>query len=189
MAVFDTAGSDYTRTGNGGLTRFANTLSYFPFVSKIPVFGTAITAFIGYVDTAFEAFGWLMKGKIFSAATVATAGLVSNTVNAFDGITWGALNIGSGLATGQTIGTHGRKLTESIIGGVTGALGMKPEVLKSYSAGIGYIGGNAMPSGPGKFASQVAGERGRDANEMYAAYQRGEGGAHINELQSANVGR
>ena len=195
MALLGKFDSSYTSTGNGGLTGFATKLSLIPginlltptFLKKIPIVGGLLTAFIGYIDTAIEAVGWLIKGKPLSAMTVAAAGAVSNTLNATPALWW--VNDLSGVATGRTIGTHGRKLTESVIGGVTGMLGIKPTVLQSYPVGIGSIGGGAAPAGPGKFASQISAERGRNANEMYDQYQRGEGGVHLNELQSANMGR
>ena len=102
-----------------------------------------------------------------------------------DSIFWGA-NVGSGLLTGRTLGTHARKLTESAIGGVTGVLGVKPQVLRSYPAGIGSIGANSAPAAPGRFASQIANERGQNPQEAYSNYMRGDGGAYVNELQSAN---
>jgi len=183
MALFGKFDSSYTSTGNGGLTSFANKMSF------VPIIGPWIAGILSAAGTVIESIGWLIKGKPISALTVAASGTVSTALNAVNGITWGALNIGSGITTGRSIGTHGRKLTESVIGGVTGMLGVKPEVLRSFPAGIGSIGGGAAQAGPGRFASQIASERGRNANEMYAAYQRGEGGAHINELQSANMGR
>ncbi len=182
MALFGKFDSSYTRTGNGGLTSFANKMSF------IPLVGPFIAGTLGMVGTAIESIGWLIKGKPISALTVATAGVVGNTMNAMGDTMWW-INAGSGLTTGRSIGTHGRALTESVIGGVTGMLGAKPEVLRSFPAGIGSVGGGGAQAGPGRFASQIANERGRNANEMYAAYQRGEGGAHINELQSANMGR
>jgi hypothetical protein len=183
MALLGKFDSSYTRTGNGGLTSFANKMSFVPFI------GPWIAGILSAAGTVIESIGWLIKGKPISALTVAASGSVSTALNAVNGVTWGALNIGSGITTGRSIGTHGRKLTESVIGGVTGMLGVKPEVLRSFPAGIGSIGGGAAQAGPGRFASQIASERDRNPNEMYAAYQRGEGGAHINELQSANMGR
>lgn len=122
----------YTRTGNGALTKLANITNLVPFLRKLPVFGAPIGAMIGYLDTAIEAFGWLMRGKIGSAATVAITGAVSNTVNGLqDTIFWWA-NAASTAFTGSTLGTHSRALTEKLIESTTGALGMKPQVLSSH---------------------------------------------------------
>lgn len=202
MALFGNFGDDYTNTGKGGLTRWSNTLSFIPilrnigvnsqgtgFLQKIPVIGGSITAVLGYVDTIIEAAQWLFRGKIGSAATVLAAGAVSTTVNATtSSIFWGA-NALSGVTTGASLGTHARAATEGIIGAVTGALGAKPQVLSSYTAGIGSVGSAVAPAGPGKFASAVSNERGQNADQAYANYMNGEGGVHINELQSANLGR
>lgn len=175
--LVDTA-PDYTNTGKGFLARWSNAASY------IPVIGGAIAGFLGLVDTAVESAQWLFRGKIGSAVTTAVAGTVSATVNGV-GATFFWPNAASGIATGETLGTHARALTETAIGGLTGVLGMKPQVLSSYPAAIGSIGGGMAQSGPGKFASNVSGERGQNANEAYARYMSGEGGAHVNELQSA----
>jgi len=59
-------------------------------------------------------------------------------------------------------------------------------VLSSYPAGIGSVGAGAAPQGPGKFASAVSAERNQNADQAYARYMNGEGGVHVNELQSAN---
>ena len=95
----------------------------------------------------------------------------------------------SGIATGSALGTHARKLTETVIGGVTGALGMKPQVLNSHMAGIGALD-NAYAQnmrGPGQFASQVAAQRGRDPREMYNAYRNGAGAEHVSQLEAARA--
>lgn len=183
MALFADLDDSYTKTGKGTLTRWANKYS------MVPILGSGITMFLGFVDTAIESLQWLFRGKFGSALTVAAAGTAGTMMNALSGslggVTWWLGNVGSGVTTGATLGTHARALTESVIGGVTGALGAKPQVLASYPAGIGSIGTGAAPQGPGKFAAGVSAQRGEDANAAYNRYMSGEGGAHVNELQSA----
>ncbi len=195
MALEVTSNRDYIKTGDRGGnfiaqwgTKLANWSSF------IPVLGAPLAGFFGTIGTWADVIGNLIKLRPLSAATAWAAGSVSTGVNmatsaaSANPVVWFA-NIGQGLVTGRSVGSHARMVTENVIGGVTGVFGMKPTVLRSYQAGIGSIGGGAAQAGPGRFASQIAGERGRDANEMYAAYQRGDGGAHINELQSAYQGR
>ena len=193
MALIGNSNAAYNKTGNNWFGRWANRLSY------IPVFGGAIGFVVGMTGTVVESAQWLFRGKVLSAATVLAAGTVGNTVNsatkmvvdASGAISGGVLpamwyiNAGSGLVTGRTAGTHARKLTESAIGGIAGTLGAKPQVLRSFTAGMGSVGG-AAPAAPGRFATQIANERGQDPNAMYANYMRGEGGVHVNELGSAN---
>ncbi len=197
MALLTDIDESYTKTGKGTLTRWSNALSYLPpfaggfsffgLLKKIPLVGGSITAVLGYTDTLIESAQWLFRGKIGSAATALAAGTVGTTVNAFsDSFTWWGGNALSGALTGETLGTHARAGTEAIIGGITGALGMKPQVLRSYPAGIGSIASSMAPEGPGKFAAGVSASRGEDANAAYARYMSGEGGVHVNELQSAN---
>lgn len=197
MALFGNIDDSYTSTGKGTLTRWSNTISFIPFLrnlgggrdgflSKIPIIGGSITAVLGYVDTAIEAGQWLFRGKIGSAATVLAAGAVGTTVNAISDTTMWWVNAASGVTTGATIGTHARAATEALIGMGTGALGVKPQVLSSYPAGIGSVGAGAAPQGPGRFASAVSAERNQNADQAYARYMNGEGGVHVNELQSAN---
>lgn len=186
MALFGNIDDSYTSTGKGALTRWANTISFIPFLSDIPILGTTITGLLGYADTVIEAGQWLFRGKIGSAATVLAAGAVGSTVNAISGPTMWWVNAASGATTGASIGTHARAATEAIIGMGTGALGVKPQVLSAYPAGIGSVGAGAAPQGPGKFASAVSAERNQNADQAYARYVSGEGGVHVNELQSAN---
>lgn len=212
MALFGNVDAEYTKTGKGGLTSFANKLSFIPFLrdfgrdnllgekgkgflAKIPLVGGSITFLLGQIDTFIEAGKWLLKGKFASAATVLAAGTVSNAINsASDDKGFNPLNpfywanVASGVATGASLGTHSRALTENIIGGVTGALGMKPEVLQSYPAAIGSINASAF-AGPGKFATKVSNERGQNADQAYQQYMNGEGGVHVNELGSAYAAR
>lgn len=186
MALFGNVSDDYTKTGKGTLTRWSNGLSWMPYIRNIPLLGTTITGVLGFVDTILEAGGWLLQGKIGSAATVAIAGTVGTAVNAIQATPFWWANAASGVATGETLGTHARALTESLIGGVSGALGSKPQVLRSYPAGVGSLNTGMAANGPGKFASTVSAQRGQNADEAYARFKAGEGGVHINELQSAN---
>ena len=170
MALFGNVDADYTKTGKGFFTKLANGLSYIPGV------GGALHFALGMVDTVIEAGQWLFRGKIGSAATALVAGAVGNGVNAMTGgvvgkAFWWVANAGSGIATGETLGTHARALTENIIGGVTGALGSKPQVLSSYPAGIGSIG-SAAPSGIGKTNGFVGAEAGRRGESADAAWKR-----------------
>ncbi|MDX2095895.1 MAG: hypothetical protein SFW64_08175 [Alphaproteobacteria bacterium] len=193
MALLGNIDDSYTSTGKGPLTRWSNRISLIPGIRKIgdifgkvPFVSGTFGALLGYVDTAIESAQWLFRGQFGSAATTAIAGFVGTSVNfASEGTGFWWANAASGVATGATLGTHARALTESIIGGVTGVLGSKPQVLSSYTAGIGNIGTSVAPAGPGKFASNVAAERGQNADEAYNRYISGEGGAHVNELQSA----
>jgi hypothetical protein len=192
MALFGKVEDDYTKTGKGGLTSLANKLSFIPFLSdfgkffeKIPFIGHTFGAMLGMIDTIWEAGKWAFQGKFASAGTVLVAGTVGNAINAIPGpVMWWA-NAASGVGTGVSIGTHARALTENIIGGVSGSLGAKPQVLSSYNAGIGSIGGGGAPAQQRKFSDKVAGERGQNPDDAYARYMSGEGGVHVNELQSA----
>jgi hypothetical protein len=191
MALLADIDDSYTKTGNGTLTRWANKASLIPFV------GGAIAWPLGMLGTVIESAQFLFRGQFGSAATALAAGTVGNAVNGLSGtfgsvfdiaakplMWWG--NAASGVATGATLGTHARAATEALIGGVSGALGSKPQVLRSYPAGIGSIRAAATPQGPGKFTAGVSASRGEDANAAYARYMSGEGGVHVNELQSAN---
>jgi hypothetical protein len=186
MALFGNVGDDYTKTGKGFFTKLANGLSYIPDIPFLTSWIKGGTQFaLGMVDTVLEAGQWLFNGKIGSAATALVAGTVGNGVNALASGTFWWFNAGSGIASGETLGTHARALTENIIGGVTGALGSKPQVLSSYPAGIGSISNGVVANGPGKFAAGVSTQRGQNADEAYKRYMSGEGGVHVNELQSA----
>lgn len=186
MALLGNVGDDYTRTGKGTLGRWSRSLSFvpnFPIIEKVIL--KPVMRLFGYVDTIIESAQWLFRGNIGSAATVLIAGTVSTTVNAIsDSVFWWA-NAASGVTTGVSLGTHARAATEAVLGVATGALGVKPQVLRSYPAGIGAIGGGVTQSGPGKFASNISAERGQNADQAYANYMNGEGGVHMNELQSA----
>lgn len=176
MALINTP--DY-KTGANWFNRMANGASYIPFG-----IGAAISLPLGFIGTVIDSGKWLLRGKLLSALTAAGTGAAATAVNATGSIT--GYNIVSGLATGKTLGSNVRVATEWGIGGITGTIGRKPQVLQSYTAGIGSIGGGAAASGPGQFASGISAQRGVDPNAAYANYMRGEGGVHVNQLQSAN---
>lgn len=186
MALINT-GPNYTRTGDNVFTRWANRASFIPFG-----IGASISLVLGTIGTIVDAGGWLLRGKIGSAATAAAAGMVSTGLNSasgifapLSGVQWW-LNVGSGVATGSSIGTHGRAATEAVIGSITGALGARPTVLRSYTAGVGSIGGQAQ-SGPGYYASRAAQERGMDPNQMWNNYRNGAGADHVAALEASRA--
>lgn len=183
MALINT-GPNYTRTGNGGLTKFANIINFVPWIREIPLFGRPIGAMIGYIDTAIEGIGWLLKGKPLSAATAVAAGAVSNTVNGLPGPIFWMANSATALVTGRSLGSHSRALTENVIGGVTGVLGVRPTVLRSYTAGMGSM--NAQQQGPGAFMAAEARRRGQDPNAAYAAYANGNRD-HVAALEASRM--
>lgn len=174
MAKHDT----YVKTGHNLLTKLGNRLSV------IPILGSYAAIALGGVGTLVDSAKWLMKGKLLSAATALIAGSVSTIVNAAlngfgSGINLpgaGILgNLGSGVITGMSAGTHARKLTEKAIGGLTGLVGQKPTVLRSYHAGIGSIGamgvgGAPQRQQPGYWANRVAQEQGRDPQQRWQQY-------------------
>jgi hypothetical protein len=189
MALFGKVSEDYTRTGKGGLTSLANTLSFIPLVRSIswfkhvPIVGGLLSAFVGYIDTAWEAARWAFQGKFASAATVLAAGAVSNTVNALPGPIWWGVNAISGVTTGASVGTHARAATETLIGSVTGALGMKPTVLNSYPAAIGGIASAPAMGGKDNFRDKIAAERGLTRTQMDARADQ----AYVNMAQGNNA--
>ncbi len=193
MALFTETGDDYVRTGKGPLTRWANKLSFVPqfikfeTLAKIPIIGGTLTAVLGYADTILESAQWLFRGQFGSAATTLVAGAVGSTVNGLTGSVFWWANAASGVATGATLGTHARAATETAIGAVTGALGAKPLVLQSYTAGIGSIGGGQMQSGPGKFFTAAAHSKGEsNADAAYARMAAGNAD-HIAALEAARA--
>lgn len=195
MALLADIDDSYTKTGKGMFTRWSNFMAYLPpFISiplgglgKLPFVRGTITGLLGLIDTVIETSQYLFRGQFGNAATALAAGAVGTTVNALTESSpfWWA-NAASGVTTGASIGTHARAATEAVIGAVTRPLGMEPQVLKSYPAGIGSINAGQIQSGPGKFAAGVSAQRGENANAAYARYMSGEGGVHVNELQSAN---
>lgn len=190
MALLGEFGDNYTRTGNNAFTRFANWLSFSPF-GDLKVIGTvpkAIAAISGFIGTAVETLGHLFRLRIGSAATALVAGTVGNSVNLAVGvadsvvpISWW-INLASGVTTSTSLGTHARKLTEEAIGAVTGALGIKPQILQSHPVAIGYLNPNYFPQIPnmppapipGRFASMEAQRRGQDPMAYHQTKLRGE---------------
>lgn len=188
MALFGNVSDDYTKTGKGALTKWSNRFSWMPYIRNIPLLGTTITGVLGFADTILEAGGWLLQGKIGSAATVAIAGTVGTAVNAIGATPFWWANAASGVATGETLGTHARALTESIIGGVSGALGSKPQVLRSYPAGIGGLRG-AEASGIGRrdgFVAAEASRRGQSADDAWARMQSNQAD-HLADLEASRA--
>lgn len=191
MALLADIDDSYTKTGKGTLARWANRASLIPFI------GGAIAWPLGMVGTFIETAQFLFRGQFGSAVTALAAGTVGNFVNglsgtvgaplgvAAKGVMWWS-NAASGMTTGATLGTHARAATEALIGGISGALGSKPQVLRSYPAGIGSVSAGQTQTGPGKFAAGVSAQRGQNADEAYARYMAGDGGVHVNQLQSAN---
>ncbi|MEJ0009510.1 MAG: hypothetical protein WDN72_02670 [Alphaproteobacteria bacterium] len=142
MALLGKFGDDYTKTGKNWFSRASDWLSYIPWV------GGAFALPIGIIGAGVDAAGWLFRGKFLSALTAFAGGAAASAVNSAASTVggsnfalWWLGNAGSGLLSGETLGTHARALTEGAIGTVTGALGVKPTVLRSYTAGIGSIGG------------------------------------------------
>ena len=165
---------NYTRTGKGWLAGVGRFLSYIPGIGLLS--GAPIM-----IDSIVESAQWLFRGKFLSAATSLVAGTVDAGVSSAsvslglgflkDGAARWWLNAGSGVLTGKTLGTHARALTENVIGGVAGALGQQPTVLRSYPAGIGNIGGQgAQQSRPGYWSSRVAQEQGQDPQRRWQQY-------------------
>lgn len=183
----------YTKTGNNFGARVSNGVTkWLGWMGGVPLLGgvvKAIASFGGAVGSLLDGGYWLLKGKPLSAATAVGAGAVDTAVNVatvLGGPVWWAVNLGSSLITGQSLGTHARKATETVISVATKPLGMQPTVLRSYPAGIGSIGGGQVPSQPGRWASGVSNQRGQDPQAAYANYMGGEGGVHVNQLASAN---
>lgn len=184
--------AEYVKTGNSWLTRTANKLSLLP-----GGLGSAAAASVGTLAVAWDSAKWLFRGKIGSAATELVTGVVGHGINAinplqsmdFGGILWwGGAKVGTAAATGSTLGTHGRKIAEDIVGGITGALGIKPKVLQSYPAGIGAMPGASSyyaEQGPGYWATRAAQQQGVDPRARYAQYAAGEGRDHVEALRNA----
>lgn len=192
MALIKT-GPNYTSTGDkngigGTLMRISNFFTYVP----LPIIAPALTSAFGILATAVDTLKWTFRLKLGSAATALASGTVNtslNTLSATGGIAspvyWA--NLASGVFTGNTIGTHGRALTETAIGALGRPLGIRPMVLSSHQAGIGAIGGASMPAGPGYYATRAAQERGQDPNAMWANYRNGAGAQHVAELEAARA--
>src|SRR5688572_2045126 len=140
--------SQYVRTGQSRLSQWAAK------VSVIPGGGVA-TAFLGTAGAIWDAGKQLMRGRVGSAATELTTGVVATGINTVSGTVFWMLNVGSAGFTDFTLGTHARQVTETVIGGVTGAVGLKPKVLSAHMASIGAPPGSwAAQAGPGRWAQQ-----------------------------------
>lgn len=174
--------ADYIKTGNSALTRFGNKLSVIPLVGSV-----VATPFLT-VGLLMDSGKWLMRGKIGSAATELATGTLSAGLNIATGPLWWLGKVASVGFTQHTVGTHGRAVAESVIGGVTGALGMKPQVLRSYAAGVGAIPGAGMyyqQQAPGYWATRAAQEQGQDPSQRWQQYRNGDGRDHVAALQDA----
>ncbi len=182
-----------TRTGNSGISKFAEDAG---FITRVPLIGGVarwLANLTGYIGAGWEGIGLLIQGKPLSALTAVTAGVVATTVDAAtkvpiigDVITWGGMFLSplTGVTTNRSLGGLARKGVEEAIGGVTGLVGVKPTILRSYPAGIGSIGGG-MVSGPGQFASAEAARRGQDPQAYYNTKMNGDMRQHVAELDSA----
>ena len=190
--------SNYVRTGNSWLTGLANKLSLLPFI------GSFIAAGVGSVAVIWDSAKWLIRGKPLSAATELATGMVGHGLNAVSlldpnnlvgtagkSLLWWTGAVGVAGVSGHTIGTHGRKLAEELIGGVTGALGIKPTVLKSYPAGIGAMQGAAnyyaQMGAPGYWTTRAAQQQGLDPQMRYQQYASGAGREHVEALRNAQA--
>lgn len=187
MALFGNLGKGYTKTdGKNFFTSVSHVLSYIPSFGFLAPLLMPATLIAGGIGTVVDAGKWLLKGKFLSALTTLFAGGAETVVNSISGgfgVT--AVKLGSGLGTGESLGTHARKAIEMGMGGLSGLVGAKPTVLSSYTAGIGSINSGAVATnGPGKWMSQAAASRGEDANAAYARLQSGQP-EHLAALQSA----
>lgn len=183
MALLADIDDSYTKTGKGFLTRWSNKLSV------VPIFGGTLTLVLGLADAAIETLQYLFRGQFgnaFTAAAAGTVGSFTNSMSSFSQPIWWGANLATGATTNATIGTHARAAVESFIGAAGGVIGAKPQILQSNVAGLGSINVGQMQSGPGKFAANVSAQRGENPDAAYARYMSGEGGVHVNELQSAN---
>lgn len=180
--------SNYIKTGNSAFTRWGNK------ISLVPLIGGAIAAPLFAVGILVDSGKWLLRGKIGSAVTELATGTLSAGINTISGTTgggalvWWLGKVGIAGATGHTVGTHGRAIAESLIGSVSGALGMKPQVLSSYPAGIGAVPGAGayyQQQAPGYWATRAAQEQGKNPNERWQQYRNGDGRDHVAALQDA----
>jgi hypothetical protein len=186
MALIE-PGPEYTRSGGnegswaGFFTKWANRASF------IPILGGAVSFTLGMIGSGLESLGWLAQGKVLSAATVLATGAVSNSINSavstgLGPLYWGQL--ASGAVSGTSLGTHSRALTESVIGGVTGLLGVKPTVLRSYTAGLGSGPGAGSMSGPGYYATMHGGA---NPQAKWDNFRNGAGAEHVSALEAARA--
>lgn len=185
---------EYVRTGNSGITRFANKLSVIPIIGylSLPVAGLGVI---------WDTGKWLIRGKFGSAATELLTGSLSAAINTMpfsealgkgimlSKITWWGGNAVTAGVSGHTLGTHGRRLAEQAIESITEKLGIKPTVLESYTAGIGALPGAGAAfmrnQGPGYWATRYAQTQGQDPQQMWNQYKNGTGREHVEALQAA----
>jgi hypothetical protein len=169
-----------TRTGQNFFTKISNFFAY------IPVLGAPAVGFFGVVSAWWDAAGWLLRLKPLSALTALGMGHAAAATNAAVTLTGVGVigTVGSNIISGRNIGDNVRWVGESVVGAVTRPLGIQPTVLRSYTAGVGSMGGAGQP-GPGYWASRAAQERGQDPNARYAAYRNGDGREHVAALESA----
>jgi hypothetical protein len=175
----------YTKTGGNFFTRLSNMATYIP----LPWVNTVFVNLFGWIGTAIDTAGWLFRGKFKSAITALGAGAASTLTNtavgaagAFSPIWWA--NLGSGILTDHSLGSQARKVAEVGIGGITGVLGGKPQVLQSNFGAVGSIGGGATQGTPGRWVSDVARSKGEDPNAAYARLNSNQAD-HIAALESA----
>ena len=167
------ASKGYTKTGNGWLATAGNWLS------MLGPFGAWLGAPLLAIDTGITAIGWILRGKPLSALTAIGSGSVATLSAAMtSNPVWWGVNLLSGVTTGRTINTNLRGFTEGATDMVTKPLGIEPTVLRSYTAGMGSNPNYVSPT-PGQFARMEAERRGRNAQEMYDAHLRNEGGVAV----------
>lgn len=173
---------NYVATGQSRLSQWAAK------ASVIPVAGLFITPVLGTLGAIWDSGKQLARGRVLSAATELTTGVVAAGVNSVGGSVFWVANVGTAGFSDFTIGTHARKVTETVIGGITGAVGMKPKVLSAHMAGIGAPPGSwAAQAGPGRWAQQFT-PQGQDPRQYYQNYRNGAGMDHVAALQAAAAG-
>jgi hypothetical protein len=189
MGLLVDTDDSYTRTGKGWFGRWSSKLSL------VPIVGAWLALPFGAIDTLWESARFAFRGQFGSAATSLVAGTVATTVNTISSGGFGSIpsigtvwwgNAASGIASGATLGTHARALTESVIGGISGALGSKPRVLSSHTAGLGAIGGGMSASAPGPHMSNAARSRGEDPDAAYRRLQSSQS-EHLAALEAARA--
>jgi hypothetical protein len=172
---------NYVATGQSRLSQWAAKVSVVPG-------GGVVAAFLGTAGAIWDAGKQLVRGRVFSAATELTTGVVATGVNTIGGTVFWIANVGSAGVTDFTLGTHARSVTENVIGSVTGAFGVKPKVLSSHMAVIGAVpGAYSNMAGPGRWAQQFT-PQGQDPRAYYQNYRNGAGMDHVAALQAAANG-
>ena len=159
---------DVAKTGKGWLATVANWASY------VPLLGVPITLVAGGIDTLIESTGWLLRGKPISALTAYTSGTVSTMTNAASSAMLGVPNL-LAAGTGRTMGTHARGLTENVVGGAFGIVGLRPTVTSSHVAGMGSLASRS----PGQWATRVSQQAGRNPDQQWAEYIRAQQQAQV----------